>query len=385
MKRITQVGIVLGIITVCATLALYNHTLKSSAVDEIPQMDLIEEIDDSTITNWKENHPKVRGIYITGPTAGTERMDDIIQLINDTELNAIVLDVKDDFGNVTFSMDNDLVAQTNACIPYISDINALLKKLKDNDIYVIARIPCFKDPTLAAAKPELALTTADGTPVTDSCGNAWVNPCKEEVWDYIISIASTCADLGFDEIQLDYVRFPVGQNSEDAYYGVPADDEMRQEYINNFLDTATTALHEKNIPVTADVFGTIIRSSIDSKHIGQDYVTMASKLDCLCPMIYPSHYANGEFGIEIPDAQPYDTVYAALTGSKEVLSSVPADECAVIRPWIQAFTATWIEDSIEYDGEAIRAQIQAIYDAGYDEWIMWNSKSNYYPDGLMTN
>lgn len=336
-----------------------------------------------SLESYKNNHPKVRGIYVTGPTAGTEKMDDIINLINETELNAIVLDVKDDAGNISFKMDNEMVINTGACIPYIPDIQALMKKLKDNNIYVIARIPCFKDPTLAAACPELSLRTLSGEYITDANGNAWVNPCKEEVWNYIISIADSCAELGFDEIQLDYVRFPVGMNAEQAYYGAPTDDESRQQYINTFIESVTSALHQKNIPVTADVFGTIIRSEIDSHHIGQSYTKLAESLDCVCPMIYPSHYASGEFGLETPDANPHETIYLALKGSKDVLFQIQNDNCAVIRPWLQAFTASWVEGYIEYDGAAIRQEIDAVYEAGYDEWILWNSKSNYTSEGLV--
>lgn len=382
MKRIISACIVAVVLILCVWASIYNkHSSIETVASEIPKE---EPIPEPTIDNWKQLHPKVKGIYVTGPTAGSAKMDDIIKLINDTELNAIVLDIKDDDGNITFMMDNNQVEETGACIPYIKDIDGLLKKLHDNDIYVIARIPCFKDPVLAKAYPELALRTLSGYPVTDANGNTWVNPCKEKVWDYVISIADTCSKLGFDEIQLDYVRFPVGQNSEEAYYGQSATDEERQDYINEFLTRVKDVVHANNVPLTADVFGTIIQSNLDSKHIGQNYVTLASELDGLCPMIYPSHYANGEFDIDVPDALPYATIRSALTGSKDVLKGISNDDCAVIRPWLQAFTADWVDGHIDYDGNAIRGEIQAVYDAGYDEWILWNSKSEYSKDGLLS-
>ena len=383
MKRLISAGIIALFLILC-----FTYSIKCPKVVGDPKVTELADISDESSSNdfslakYKENHPKVRGIYVTGPTAGTERMDDIIKLINDTELNAIVLDVKDDNGNISFNMDNPDVIETGACIPYIHDIKALMKKLKDNNIYVIGRIPCFKDPILASAKPELGLRTLEGDAVTDAGGNAWVNPCKQEVWDYIISIAQTCGELGFDEIQLDYVRFPVGVNADKAYYGSPSDDESRQKYINDFVIKISDTLHKDGVPVTADVFGTIIKSSLDSRHIGQDYKQLASSLDCICPMVYPSHYASGEFGLETPDANPHDTIFYALDGSKKVLADVPESECAVIRPWLQAFTATWVEGYLEYDGDAIRKQIDAVYESGYDEWILWNSKSNYSSDGL---
>ena len=386
MKRIISAGVIALFLILCIT---YSILFSKPSVDseeasckEAPETTISTEFN---LNTYKENHPKVRGIYVTGPTAGTERMDEIIKLINDTELNAIVLDVKDDKRKITFNMDNPDVIETSACIPYIHDIKALMKKLKDNDIYVIARIPCFKDPILAASHPDLGLRTLDGEAVTDAGGNAWVNPCKEEVWDYIISIAKSCGELGFDEIHLDYVRFPVGVNADKAYYGAPSDDESRQQYINDFVIKISDSLHKEGIPVTADVFGTIIKSSLDSSHIGQDYKRLASSLDCICPMIYPSHYAPGEFGLDTPDANPHDTIYYALVGSEKVLKDIPSSNCAIIRPWLQAFTATWVDGYLEYDGTAIRKEIDAVYDAGYEEWILWNSKSNYSSDGLVLN
>ncbi|MBE5917020.1 MAG: sugar fermentation stimulation protein [Pseudobutyrivibrio ruminis] len=379
MKKLQSLLLVLLLIFFCFFFASSQPEIS----EDIEEISSIQEDDTFDPLTWKNNHTKVRGIYVTGPTAGTQRMDEIINLVNETELNTIVLDVKDDNGNISFEMNNAYALEIGACIPYIKDINALLKQLKDNNIYVIARVPCFKDPILASAKPELGLCTYAGEPVTDLYGNAWVNPCRQEVWDYIISICESCAELGFDEIQLDYVRFPVGTNAEQANYGTVIDDTNRQEYINTFINQICASMHEMGVPVTADVFGTIIHSQIDAEHVGQDYQTFASTLDVLCPMIYPSHYASGEFGLEIPDAAPYETIYEALSYSKNILSSLDSDEVAVIRPWLQAFDATWVDGYIEYDGTAIRKEIQAVYDAGYEEWILWNSKSIYSSDGLV--
>lgn len=381
MKKIVSVVVLVLLLAFCGTVSKHDNKVFNEAIEVQAQEEIPAE-EEEPMAGWHDNHFKVKGIYVTGPTAGTERMDEIINLINETELNAIVLDVKDDSGNVTFKMDNENVIAMEAGVAYIKDINALLKELKKNDIYVIGRIPCFKDPILAATHPELALVDAEGVPVTDAAGNAWVNPCKEEVWDYILSLVESCCELGFDEIQLDYVRFPVGQNSEEALYGYVSDDDNRQSYINQFLGKVSEEAHKYNVPVAADVFGTIIKSSDDARHIGQDYVTLASNLDVICPMIYPSHYAAGEFGIEVPDANPYETIYAALEGSQTALKYKPTNETAIVRPWLQAFTASWVDGYISYGGPEIRKQIRGVYDAGYEEWILWNSKSTYSADGL---
>ncbi len=333
--------------------------------------------------DWKASHPKVRGLYITGPTAGSDRINEIIQLIGDTELNAVVIDVKDDNGNITFAMENNTdVIACNACTTYISDLPKLMKTLKEHEIYTIARIPCFKDPTLASARPELALCKPDGTPIVDGKGVAWVNPCKKEVWKYLVGIATSCKEYGFDEVQFDYVRFPVGDDAEAADYGVEITPENKHTYIERFLSYASEELHAVGMPVTADLFGTIIGNPIDVGQVGQEYAALATTADALCPMIYPSHYGPGNFNLKVPDAAPYETILAALEGSKKELSSVKEEDCAVIRPWLQAFSAPWVQGHISYGGDEIRAQIQAVYDAGYEEWILWNAKCNYTSDGL---
>lgn len=336
---------------------------------------------------------KVKGIYVTGPRAGSAGMEDLIRLVDETELNAMVIDVKNDEGNVTFKLTNeeilqdipvlDQIVQMQAGVRYIRDIQALMQEVKDHDIYTIARIVCFKDPHLAAARPELALRKPDGKPVTDANGLAWVNPYKQEVWEYLTELAEMAADLGFDEIQYDYVRFPVGSDADAADYGVDMEAYPKRQAIQDFLSYAGDRLHEKGCVVTADVFGTIIGSETDVQTVGQDYTALGETVDAISPMVYPSHYANGVFGLEVPDAHPYETVSAAMKGSAEELQSIPEAERAVVRPWLQAFTATWVPGHISYNGIQIREQIQAVYDAGYEEWILWNATNRYSPDGLL--
>lgn len=330
------------------------------------------------LLSWKTNHTPVKGIYVTGPVAGSERMPGLIELLDKTELNAMVIDIKNDSGEITFKMPGDMQpAVMGNCVRYIPDVEAMMAELKEHEIYTIARIVCFKDPMLAKAMPELALVDDKGRAITDSYDLAWVNPCSEEVWEYITDVALYCADLGFDEVQFDYVRFPVGKGTEKAQYGVELTEENKHEYIKGFLSYAAERLHEKEVPITADLFGTVIGNPTDVGKVGQDYAELASTVDALCPMIYPSHYGNGVFGLDVPDAKPYDTVMGALSLSAHELSGLDEKECAVVRPWLQDFTATWVEGHISYGCEEVQSQIQAVYDAGYNEWILWNAKNNY--------
>ncbi|MCI8391473.1 MAG: putative glycoside hydrolase [Roseburia sp.] len=333
--------------------------------------------------DWKDTHTRVRGIYVTGPMAGSGAMEDLIALVDKTELNAMVIDVKNDDGNITFDMQLDRVSEMGAGIRYIPDIEALLGTLKEHGIYTIARVVCFKDPYLAEHYPELALKKPDGTPVTDANGNAFVNPYREEAWEYIVDVSEKAAELGFDEIQFDYVRFPIGEDADAADYGVDMAAYTKEQAITEFLTYATARLHEKGIVLGADVFGTIIGSETDIERVGQNYRAIGEKIDVLSPMVYPSHYENGVFGLDVPDAHPYETVLGALEGSARELDTAEKEGQAVVRPWLQSFTATWVDGHITYEGEEVRAQIQAVYDAGYEEWILWNASNRYSEDGLL--
>lgn len=332
--------------------------------------------------DWKTSHEKVKGIYVTGPMAGSSGMDSLITLVDETELNAMVIDVKNDDGNITWKPESGSAAEIGACINYISDMQGLMVKLKEHHIYTIARIVCFKDPYLAAARPELALKKPDGTLVTDANGLAFVNPYREETWDYLVETALTASEMGFDEIQFDYVRFPIGADADAADYGVDLQTETKEEAITGFLSYAAEKLGEKGIVFGADVFGTIIGSETDAERVGQNYKAIGGIVDVLSPMVYPSHYANGVFGLEVPDAEPYETVLRALQGSDLELQAVGEEKRAVVRPWLQSFTASWVPGHISYEGEEIRQQIQAVYDAGYEEWILWNASNRYSADGL---
>ncbi|MCH5342955.1 MAG: putative glycoside hydrolase [Acetatifactor sp.] len=363
-----------------AAVALEGETIvtEEAALSEDEGQET-EEIEEKP---WLIDRPTVRGIYVTGPRAGSSSMEELIALVDETELNTMVIDVKNDEGNITYRMDLPAAQEMGVCINYIPDMEGLMQTLKEHDIYTIARIVCFKDPYLAEGQPELMLRNPDGTPFTDSYGLAWVNPYKEGVWEYLTQVSEAAIDMGFDEIQFDYVRFPIGSEADAADYGVDMESYPKEQAIADFLAYASERIHAKGALVTADVFGTIIGSETDVKKVGQNYVTLGKTVDVLCPMVYPSHYGNQVFGLSVPDAYPYETVHAALGQSVEELAVLPEEDRANVRPWLQAFTATWVSGHISYGDEQIRQQIQAVYDAGYEEWLLWNSTNRYSADGL---
>ena len=319
---------------------------------------------------------KVKGIYVTGPAAGSERMEQLIDLVSSTELNTMVIDVKNDEGNLTYKMEVPASANLEAGIRYVKDMPALVERLHQQGIYVIARIVCFKDPVLAAARPELALRLPNGKAVMDANGLAWVNPYKEEVWDYLCTLAECASRDGFDEIQFDYVRFPIGNDANAADYGVDMSTYPREAGLTDFFDYASKRLHEKQIIFGADLFGTIIGSDVDRDRTGQNYLSIAEHTDAICPMIYPSHYANGTFGMNVPDQYPYETIANALQLSKEELGETDSPK-GVVRPWLQCFNAIWVDGHITYGSKEVHDQIQAVYDAGYEEWFLWHASNHY--------
>ncbi|MBR3520820.1 MAG: putative glycoside hydrolase [Paludibacteraceae bacterium] len=319
---------------------------------------------------------KVKGIYITGAMAGTKNMKNLVELVETTEMNAIVLDIKNDGGNVTYKMDNAQAQSIGACVRYVKDMPALIKELHEKGIYVIGRIVCFKDPILARKRPDLALCQPDSTPVTDGKGNPWVNPFKKGVWEYICDLAEQATRDGFDEIQFDYVRFPIGSSANKAVYGVDLNTYSKEQGLTDFFSYVEKRLHKSNIIFGADLFGTVIGSPTDRKSTGQDYVKIASMTDNICPMVYPSHYASRTFGLDVPDAHPYTTILKAMQLSQDELAkdSLPK---ARVRAWLQCFSAPWVPGHINYGSAQVKQQIQAVYDAGYDEWILWNASNRY--------
>lgn len=362
-----------------------EDSLKSEqeTVSENELTDAADDGEEDSSHNVRPEPVKVKGIYVSGPVAGIEKMDGLIDLVDRTELNAMVIDVKNDEGKVTYKMQSDLVQELEASVAYIPNISELVEKCKEKNIYLIARIVAFRDPYLAEEKPEWAVHTKAGDVFRDKNGMAWVNPYNREVWDYLVEVASRAAEDGFDEVQFDYIRFSTDVKEEEVDYGPEAEKADKVDIITEFTKYLYEKLEPQGVYVAADVFGTVIDNKKDQMIVGQDYAKMAANLDYICPMVYPSHYYNGAYGIEVPDADPYKTIYAASTASVRELEAVPEESRAHVRLWLQSFTASWVPGYISYGPEQIREQIKGAYDAGYEEWILWNAAVNYQADSLL--
>ena len=330
---------------------------------------------------------KVRGIYISGPMAGsTELFQNILDSAAGTEINTVVIDFKDDQGRITCPVDSPVASEIGACRPYVQDMKELIASLKERGLYVIARVVAFRDPWLAEKKPEWSLHLADGSLYRDRQGMAWVDPYRKEVWDYLVEVGTEAKEAGFDEVQFDYIRFSTEGTMRDVVFDeAVTGGRSKTDVITEFVKYAYENLASQGLFVSADVFGTIIGSDIDAQAVGQVYTEMAKHLDYICPMIYPSHYGPGTFGLEHPDTMPYETVLEALKKSQMVMDqAAEADghvsSQAIVRPWLQDFTASYLGEGnyIPYGYNEVQRQIQAVKDAGYDEWMLWSAANRYH-------
>lgn len=329
-----------------------------------------------------ERPDTVRGLYSTGHVAGGERFEALTDLIDESDLNAMVIDIKDDEGYITYEPDKDAVF-ADAGQPYISDLDEVLKTLQEKEIYPIARIVVFKDSVMAENDPDMSFLE-NGNVWKNGSGDAFVNPFKKDVWDYNLAVAKEAAEMGFQEIQFDYVRFPEGfENRADTleydkgdYADIEDDVKGRVDSINDFVGYAKDELADYDVDVSVDVFG-YTAAVENAPGIGQDLVQIGEHIDVLSSMIYPSHWGPGSLDIDKPDLEPYETVFRYVEKEKEKLFRM--DDPPLSRPWIQDFTASYLGagNYIDYGKNEVEAQIKALNESGIDEFLLWNASNKY--------
>nr|WP_263328458.1 putative glycoside hydrolase [Neobacillus sp. Marseille-Q6967] len=324
----------------------------------------------------------IRGIYLKASNTKGPKFQQLLSLIKNTELNAMVVDIKDDDGNLTF-----IPYKNSPYYPvskaYITNPSELMNTFKENNIYPIARIVVFKDNMLANRNPGLSFKTKTGV-WKNTRGDSFTNPFLKEVWDYNIGAAIEAAKLGFKEIQFDYVRFP---EKFETFEGQLTYNKGRFQQINGrervlavseFVKYAREKLLPYKVKISVDVFGntTVIP---EAKGIGQNFTEIAKHLDVVSAMIYPSHW-NGIFGIAKPDLEPFRLVEGYAKVEKDRLKAL--QNPPVSRPWLQDFTATWLgKGNYKVYGKAeIEAQIKALHSQGIEEFLLWNASNNYTPN-----
>lgn len=326
------------------------------------------------------NAPIVKGIYVTAHSAGGARMESLLKLLDDTELNSMVIDIKDDNGYITYPTTTPELLEIGTPKKYIRDISELMSTLKKHSIYPIARLVVFKDTVLALKQPELSFLKPDGTVWKNGRGESFVNPYRKEVWDYNIAVAKEAAMLGFKEIQFDYVRFPEGFENKAASLTFNTTELSRVDAIAGFVEYAREQLEPLGVRVSVDIFG-YAASVPTAEGIGQDFVKISNNVHVISPMIYPSHYSTGWFKQKAPDLSPYETIKGAMTDTHKKLDPT-GDFKPIIRPWIQDFTASWLGKGhfTKYGKTEVEAQIKALNDTNVFEYLLWNAGNKYTAD-----
>lgn len=351
------------------------------------QSDALKKNNDKNTNENKVDYPKdgVKGIYVTSNSTQGKKMDELVKFIKDSNLNTMVIDVKDDTGNITMKL-NTGNKQVDKNTLDIVDGKKLLKKLHDNNIYPIARIVTFKDTKLANEHPEWTFRNSDGSVWTNGKGDSFVNPFMKEVWKYDIDVAKAAAKAGFQDIQFDYVRFPEGfENQADSLTynkgeyknSQMSSGDQRVDTITKFLEYANKELKPMGVNVSADVFGYSALVE-NAPGIGQSFPKISKNVDAISSMIYPSHWSNGDFGLQAPDTEPYKTVNRYIQKENSLLDTLGKDK-PISRPWIQDFTASYLGagNYIDYDAKAISEEVQALKDNGVNEFLLWNAGNDY--------
>lgn len=316
-----------------------------------------------------------RGLYLSFFGIGSPLLRGrAIDLIEQTELNTLVVDIKGDRGMISMKVNSRLAGEIGAQkLLTIKDAKALVDDMHQRGIYMIARIVSFKDNLLAEAKPELAIRDRKGNIFRDREKLAWVDPTRKATWDYIGDVAIDAAKAGFDEIQFDYVRFP---DATGVKFSVENNQENRVNHITGFLTEMRTRLNPYNVYISADIFGYVLWNTNDTQ-IGQHLGRLNGVVDYLSPMLYPSGFQFGLPGVRNPVADPYNIVYQSLMKAQQRtgLSGVR------FRPWLQAFR-DYAFDKRHFKEKEISDQIRAAEESGAHGYMLWNPRNNYTTEGL---
>lgn len=315
----------------------------------------------------------VRGIYLNRWVFARQKLYDLIRLADSTEINAFVIDVKDATGELTYpsAVPTAIAIDANRA-PSVRDPRERLAALRERGIHAIARIVVARDPLLARGKPDWAIHDAKGGLWIDGLGEPWVDAFSDSVWIYAGQLAEEAVLMGFDEVQFDYIRFPdePPERLSRTVYPSRRDGESKRHAVRRNIRLLRERVAALGVPFTLDIFG-LTTSAKGDLGIGQVWEDLAAEADVVLPMVYPSHYRRGSYGIEHPNASPYVTIQRALRDAIDRSAAMPRS--AKIRPYLQSFSIF----RVRYTAAEVRAQIDATEDLGLTDWVLWNSSGNY--------
>jgi hypothetical protein len=355
---------------------ILNNTEGSNVEEATIPIDTASTISPIVVTHI-ETPEVVKAVYISAWVAGSSKFrDNIIKMIDETELNAIVIDVKDSTGRVSFDMNVPTVRSEGSIEKRIANVRALTDMLHKKNIYIIGRVSVFQDPYMTKKHPEWSVTKkSDGTVWKDRKGLSFLDPAKKEVHDYILAVAKGAYEEGFDELNFDYIRYPSDGNMKDINYHLK-EGETRSDNIEKFFKYLSVEMKkEKNVPISADLFGLTTEVN-DDMGIGQVWEKALPYFDFLCPMVYPSHYPSGHLGYKNPSNYPYEVINKALISAVNKTEKISQSKNK-IRPWLQDFDLGAV-----YTREMVQAEVRAVYDNGLISWMLWDPSNKYTPSAL---
>jgi len=316
---------------------------------------------------------EVKAIYLTSATPSVSHFDELVRLVDETELNAMVIDIKDSYGKVAYDSEVPLAQKIGISKGRIKDLPGVLAKLHEKKIYAIARIAVFQDPALSRARPDLSLQDAGGGLWGDRKGVTWVDPASKEVWEYNAALAKEVFKLGFDEINFDYVRFATDGAIARIRYPFYNEAVPKWEVMREFFKYLRDEVGDSGIPISVDLFGITLWRA-DDINIGQRLTDALAYFDYVSPMLYPSHFPAGFEGWENPSVHPYEIYKRSIERGQRVSAS-STDARAKFRPWIQDFDL-----GADYTADMVRQEIRGSEEAGGTGWMIWNAR-NVYTEG----
>ncbi|HMC54167.1 MAG TPA: putative glycoside hydrolase [Gemmatimonadaceae bacterium] len=317
-------------------------------------------------------YPAVRGLYLNRfAPQSVRKMRHLFAIADSTEINAFVIDMKDEFGLNYHSAKPEIARNAGGTHGFVNDVRALVDSVKAHGLIPIARLVAFKDPVSAEKNPDWQIRQEDGSTWRDKQGLAWVNAHDKRVWEYNLAIAEELVALGFEEIQWDYIRFPEPYKSLPTQV-FPGASMSKPDALASFLKESRQRLSKLGVRTTADIFG-LVTSVRGTLEVGQNWEKLSPVTDVLLPMVYPSHYPRGSLGVAHPNGQPYDIIKIALDTARVRDQKLGITKPEHVRPWLQAFSL----GQPKYGPEQVAAQKKAVYDAGYNGWILWSPGSMY--------
>ncbi|MDA7816770.1 putative glycoside hydrolase [Sulfurimonas sp.] len=312
----------------------------------------------------------IKAVYLSfwHASNNSPRLKDVLDLIDNSEINSVVVDIKNEWGSLVYKTPLESVERNGGHKNRTNrNIEKLMSTLKDKNIYTIARIVTFKDDIQAQNNQEYAVKDMNGTMWRNSDNMAWVDPFDKRSHEYAVSIAEEAAKIGFDEINFDYIRFPARQ---ELSFSKESNQENRIEAINDFLSLADNRLRKYGVFTSVDVYGNVCWSQ-DDNNIGQTIESLAQHVDYISPMLYPSSFASGSFSFENPSEYPYEVVYRSIKNLKDRIDPIR------VRPWLQHFK-DYAHSKKRYKKLEITEQIRATEDTNTSGWMMWSPSSRYY-------